>query len=858
MIEALALALAQPDAQQPLYALPTLSYGEARDVEQLGQGPHASEVDEPVAQRFRRIARDFASAPALRFRGQTLRYDELDRRSEQLARYLLEAGAKTVAVCLKPSFDVLISLLACLKAGARYVPLDPAYPPALIASIVADVRPELAIVQQAACALPDGLPRLLIDRDFQECVVDADVPFALPTIELERDAYVLYTSGTTGRAKGVLASQRNLAHYLKVARERFGFSASDVFCSLARYTFSISFFELLSPLLVGGELILLERDDVLDPARLVDTLRHVSVLHAGPSLLSSLFHHLSRVPHDLSNLRHVSSGGDMVAPDVCAEMKRVFPAAQAFVIYGCTEIACMGTAYRIDDQIGRHYVGAPFPDTTVRVLDKQGRALPFGSVGEIYFASKGLARCYLNQPELSSQRFVSIDGQRFYRSGDLGRLHEDGNLELLGRSDFQVQLRGMRVELSGIEATIRELGLARQCAVVASGDAYDKRLVAFVVEPNGDVRAALADQLPDYMVPHAVIALDALPLTFNGKLDRKSLMERALCAPRASTARPSTRLEIAVAEAFAHTLELSDVGADDDFFALGGHSLRAILLMEALYERLGVQVSPALLFSHTTVRTLAAALEGEPCSERARPILLNHSPEAPPLFLLMGVQLYRSLARELEGQLAVYGVYADSELTLLDDPDATPSVETFATLYIEAIRSKQARGPYRVGGMSFGGIVAYEVARQLRAAGEQVEQLVMFDAVLPRFSLRNLVRSLLGRGDFFAYQHDAQLGALERRRQRAYQRAAASYRVQPYDGRATLFVAGKRLERDPRADARCGFSEHVAALRTHTIDSEHLALLEGHGVGELLLRDMRASRRSHAPQPKLQLVRTGA
>jgi amino acid adenylation domain-containing protein len=882
MVESLALLLRADDAC-PLRALSLLPYSEARAIEQLGQGPHAQEADEPVAQRFRRIAREHAQADALSFRDRTMRYGELDERSDMLARYLVEAGARTVLVCLAPSFDVLVAMLACLKAGALYVPVDPSYPPTLLEALVADVAPQLALTHLAVRTLPDALPRLVLDRDFDACVRDADRPLALPALDLEQGAYVLYTSGTTGRPKGVLASQRNLAHYLKVARERFGFAATDAFCSLARYTFSISFFELLSPLLVGAELVLLDRDDVLDPVRLSARLEKVTVLHAGPSLLASLFRHLGgehAARRVFPRMRHASSGGDLVAPDLLETMQRVFPAAELYVIYGCTEIACMGTAHAVRGKTRGHLVGSPFADTTVRVLDAHGRAVPFGVVGEVYFAGKGVARRYLNQPELSTQRFVCVGGQRLYRTGDLGRLHEDGNLELLGRSDFQVQVRGMRIELAGIEAVVRERGLASQCALIASARAdHDVRLVAFVVEPRGDVRRALAEQLPDYMVPQVVLELEALPLTAHGKLDRKRLAELALTAPRGTGAQAESRLELAVAEAYAQVLGLADVGANDDFFALGGHSLSAVLLVDALQERLGLRVSPGLLFEHTTVRSLAHALEGEPCSEAARPVLLNHSPEAPALFLLLGVHLYREVARELEGQFAVYGVYADRELTLIADPSSVPSVAEFARDYLAAIRTQQPHGPYRLGGMSFGGIVAYEVAQQLRAEGEEVELLAMFDAVLPSTRWQKLMRlaslprrqrarALLGRFGtrmpvaFLKYQDDAQLSSIEQRRQQAYARSARRYlrELRPYEGRALLVVAGERLRSDPLADTRCGFAALVPSLRVHTLRREHLALLESAGVGELLLAELRdaCGRRCLPPPRKLSLVRTGA
>lgn len=890
----LLLAAAADDAEQALWALPVISQREASALAGFSYGGASGRTDVPVHERFSALAREQPDAPAVRFRDHTLSYAALDARAERLAHQLVALGVRPesmVAVCLAPCLEVLVTMLAIFKAGAVYVPLDPTHPSALRQSILDEVEPAVVVSDGSLRETLPGRARLLdLARGLQGAPV---LPIsALPGVSLEQPCYVLYTSGSTGRPKGVVASHQNLAHYLGVARERYGFGPSDVFASLARYTFSISFFELLSPLACGGSVRLFERDDVLDPARLSKGLDAVTVLHAGPSLLGALFRHLRAhpsAPQTFARLRHASSGGDVVPPELLEEMKRRFTEAEIFVIYGCTEISCMGLTQRISraETVVRTLVGRPFPDVSVRVLDARGHRVPPGAVGEVYIAGKGVARRYLARPELTSERFVSIDGQRFYRTGDLARLSPDGALELVGRRDFQVQVRGIRVELLGIEQTIRELGLAAQCAVVAvTHDALDARLVAFVVEPrerdSGSFRRALAARLPEYMLPQSVVVLDALPLTANGKLDRKRLVERAEEAPRSGGMKvlPRTAQERAVAACFAEVLGREPVGLDDDFFDLGGHSLSAVLLLEALSNRLGLRVSPSILFEHTTVRALARALS-DGATVEPRPILLSQDAAPPALFLLLGVHVYRELARQLEGQYAVYGVYASSELVLLDDPTNAPSVEDLAREYVTLIRREQPLGPYRIGGLSFGGIVAYEVAQQLKEAGEQVELLALFDAVMPERRVDQVLRlaalpgrALLGQlverlrrparasalAAFAKHGDDPSFSALEERRQAAYRSAAQGYRqaVRPYHGEVLLLAAGERLA-GTLADPLCGFSRLCPSLAAHTLASSHLGLLEApHAavIAALLSQALRRSggRRCLVPDPMLAPV----
>jgi len=834
----------------------------------------------PVVRLFEHHAARDPSAWAVRFRDERLRYGELDALSNQLAHCLRAYGVGSgvcVAVCLPPSVHVPLALLAIFKAGGVYMPIDPTHPPALIDTMLREAEPKLVLTLSGLAELTQcGAVQLFFDVPLVQAQLRAFPSAALDAVlTLDQPSHLVYTSGTTGRPKGVLLLQRNLAHYLQVARLRYGFLASDVFCSLARYTFSISMFELLSPLICGASLVLLSREEILAPERLARELSLVTVLHAGPSLLGNLFRYLRATPsapQQFPCMRHASSGGDSVPPHLLQAMKQYFCNAELYVIYGSTEISCMGTTYPISRECTQTqtFVGEPFGGVQVCVVDERGHALPRGEKGEIWFAGKGVVPGYFKRPELDAERFVERDGMRFYKMGDIGRMHPDGNLEMLGRRDYQVQIRGMRVELLGIENTVCGLDLAAQCAVVVKQlDEQDVRLVAFVVglreRDVGRFRRKLAQHLPDYMLPHHLVAIDALPVTHNGKLDRNKLAELPW-QPRELVSvgtQPRNAVEAQLMSIFREVLGVQTLSIDDDFFDLGGHSLSAVLLMEHIENKLGMQLAPGLLFEQRTVRALAAHARDK---FEPRPILLNRvaaTPAEPALFMLAGVHIYRDLAQHLEGRCAVYGVYAPRELTQFD-ADSTQSVVELASDYIQIIRRTQPRGPYRLAGMSFGGIVAYEAAQQLRAAGEQVAFLGLLDSMLPEPGLRGRVlqalrilrlpsrqrwawlraraRARLAGEQLKAstiitrHSDDGKLRDLEEARQGAYARAALRYMrdIRKFDGPVSLAVAELRRKSDPRSSPDCGFGRYVRKLRVRYFEATHLGLVEPPCVAEVV------------------------
>lgn len=623
--------------------LPLLTAPESASLDSISRGRRRAMPVLHFHQAFEARAAQSPAATALRHRDRELAYDQLNRRANQLAHHLAARGLGAedrVVVCVEPSFDIAVALLGILKAGAVYVPLDPTYPAARIRVLLEDIQPALIVsngylIERLGLG---GAPTLALDGGQLDALPDGNLELA---IDPARTAYIYYTSGTTGKPKGILASHANLGFYLEVARERYAIDHREVMPAIARFSFSISMFELASPLAAGGTLIILDRDHVLDPERMARTLTEVTFFHAGPSLLKHLLPYIERQGTDVSRfarVRHASSGGDMVPPEVLEALKRIFAAAEVFVIYGCSEISCMGCTYPVSREaaVDRTYVGRPFDNVIVRVLDAALRPMPIGAVGEIYFAGDGIVKGYLDRPELTAEKFVEIDGHRFYRTGDMGRVSDDGWLEILGRNDFQIKLRGMRIELGEVEHHLRRAPGVRDAAVMAkAGPGGDKLMVGYVVFGDGAaadraarlaaVRRHMADTVPDYMVPTMYVELASLPLNHNLKLDRHALPDPDLSAARAARAprlrSPETPTEQRLAAIWQAVLGSSPIGLDDNFFELGADSLLAAEMIVRVERELRVRIEgmDALRESLEVIAAICDRRSGTAVVKRARP-----------------------------------------------------------------------------------------------------------------------------------------------------------------------------------------------------------------------------------------------
>ena len=876
---------------------------EIRPVNAEGKAEPANFPKIPIHRYIEIHAVQQPDAIALIFKKQQLNYEELNLRANQLAHYLINTGVGAevrVAMCLKASLNVAVSLLAILKAGGVYVPLDPADPLERIITILEDNQPTIILTDSLVIPNlpPSAVPIFSFDRDSDKL---QSFPNNNPGVEIELDqtAYLVYTSGTTGKPKGVMASHGNLIQYIVSAQERYGFNGQDIMPAMARFTFSISLFELLSPLVAGGRLLLLERDQILNFKQMAQILDQVTVIHASPSWWRKLFgyvlsHHQKE--DAFQNLRHASSGGDTVPGDLLQTMKRLFPNAEIFVIYGCTEISCMGCTYPAlrDEKITKSWLGKPFSNVEVRLLDSEQCSVPSGEKGEIYLAGAGVTKGYLNRPELSAEKFLTIDGQRFYRTGDLARF-DRGNLEILGRVDFQIQLRGIRIEPAEIETHLRQAPGVREGVVAARElGTSEKSLVAYVVlektmTPDVEpIRQYLKQKLPDYMLPVAFVLLEAMPVNLNQKLDRRALPPPSSenLAKLRTWVSARDDFETQLVEIWENALDVRPIGIRNSFFELGGDSLQAVQILLQIEERWQKTLPITILTETKSIEALAKVIRnlGDQSKLGEETFFSNVVPlrsggSKPPLFCLQGVLLYQTVAQYVETDRPVYGVYLPEEVELLKTRKYDPvnsvfsSIPRIASRYLQSIRSVQPHGPYYLAGSSFAGLIAFEMARQLRASKEEVALVAMFDSWM--ITKLPLQRRFRGHRDLFLEHGFSYLWSKVHHRTKgirrkmgltpAYEqitqgdrvadgasrvsaevqhdildevnaRAARSYRPLPYPGRLILF----------RATEQPFFSEHLpdlgwqpfAAGEFEVVDvpGSHLAILQQPAVSVLAPR----------------------
>ncbi|WP_283812415.1 non-ribosomal peptide synthetase [Bradyrhizobium sp. USDA 3458] len=564
-------------------------------------------------------------------------YGELNARANRLAHHLIALGVKPdqpVAICLERSLAMVVGLLAILKAGGAYLPLDPAYPSERLRQVVDDAAPRLLLCDAAGRAAlgPEVLAAVTV-VDLQTATPAwIERPYSDPdprTLGLTSRhlAYLIYTSGSTGTPKGAQNEHRAIINRLIWMQKAYALKATDVVLQKTPFGFDVSAWEFFWTLLEGASLVLALPGAHKDPDALVNLIvsQRITTAHFVPSMLISFMD--TKGVDRCTSLKRLMCSGEALSASLARKVRRVLPWTGLHNLYGPTEAAIDVTAWNCPADFDGSVVpiGRPIANTRVYLLDGHGAPVPFGAVGELYIGGAGVARGYLNRPELTAERFIAspfVDGDRLYRTGDLARYLPDGNLEFLGRNDDQVKIRGFRIEPGEIAARLCEHALVREAVVVAQQDgAGEKRLVAYVVcapeagsdEADGGglagaLRAHMSARLPDYMVPAAFVRLAALPLTVNGKLDRKALPAPADEAyALAAYEPPQGEVETALAQIWAELLGVERIGRHDHFFELGGHSLLAVQVLERL-RRLSLGVEVRTLFARPVLADLAAGL----------------------------------------------------------------------------------------------------------------------------------------------------------------------------------------------------------------------------------------------------------
>ncbi len=847
------------DANRPISRLPMLLESEQQTLAAWNDtaAPYSNApVHEQVAAQARRTP-DQVAVESLAGR---LTYAELDARANQLAHALRGHGIAAdtpVGICMERSLELMIGVLGILKAGGAYVPLDPHYPAERLAVMLGDSRaPVLLTAQPAGEALP-GVAALRAQYTGVtiDLIADADAlaqqrtsaPDAAAT--LDHLAYVIYTSGSTGVPKGVAMPHRPLSNLLAWQQRVIAGPARTL--QFSSPSFDVSFQEIFTTWASGGTLVLPTETLRRDPEALAMFLneRQIERLFMPFVALQQLADVIQTLPEPPAHLRDVITAGEQLqsTPALRAWFRRAAH-TRLHNHYGPTETHVV-TAYTLasdpDTWAALPSIGTPIANTQVLLLDAHRQPVPVGAVGELYFSGDALAQGYLHRPDLTGERFVELADQavRAYKTGDLARYHPDGTLEFLGRADTQVKIRGYRIEPGEIETVLAQHPAVREAVVVArTRDQGAAQLVAYVIADRaddqnallGDLRTFLGERLPEYMVPSGWMALERWPLTPSGKVDRRALpAPDALHTTGGSYVAPRDTLELRLAQIWADVLGLPAVGIRDSFFALGGHSLLVVRLMSQVQQHLGQKVPLATLFQEPTIEHLARVLRSSTPTSATPLVALQPAGLRPPFFAVHpgagSVLSYMELARLLGPDQPFYG-FQSAGLDGAQEP--AESVDAMADAYVAALLAEQPTGPYMLGGWSFGGLVAYEMARRLTAQGHEIALLALIDSWAPQaepatppddaamiaWFASDLSRTFgapipIDADTFSALPQEAQLGyVLEQARAagvlppdiseadiarylavfRANLHAMYTHPRRPYTGRITLFRAGDR------------------------------------------------------------------
>ena len=750
---------------------------------------------------------------------QTLTFRELDEQAARFAAGLMQLGLAAgdrIGLLISRSVALPVALVGALRAGVAFVPLDAAFPAERLAFVVRDAGLRV-VVTDVGQPRPDWLPADVRTVVQTQVVATATADQHAGEIDEACAAYVLYTSGSSGLPKGVEVPRRALFNFLASMRSVPGIAAGDRLLAVTTVSFDIALLELLLPLTAGATVIIARRDQAADAVALIDLMkRHsITLLQATPTTWLQL---LDAGWPGSPQLRALI-GGEALPPELA---RRLLPrVAEVWNMYGPTETTIWSTCFRVQSVNGGPVpVGRPIANTVVAVVDAADRPAGVGIVGEIVIGGDGVASGYVGLPELTAARFPSLhalnESLTWYRTGDLGRWNPEGQLECLGRLDAQVKIRGFRIEPGEIEATAAEVpGVTNAVVVATQAGTSDARLLSYlVVDRSADnvierVRARLRARLPDYMQPQAIRILEALPTLPNGKIDRNTLARMETIPPTDPANPPNTPMERALHELWCDLLELASVGRDMDFFEIGGHSLLAMRLVTRIKDDLGKQCSLAQVFQNPTLAQLARTLESARAADLRPLVPLRAEGDGTPLFCICGIRLYRPLTLQLPPGFPVLAVHVPYERHRLDTIG-------LARRYVEVIRSQQARGPYRLLGFSFGGVLAFEIAQQIRAAGERVEMLVILDSDVPGTRKPSSLRRALS-----ALRTAAGTAGRREAATPDYIVAMRDYKPATYDGRL-LFVRALRAEQH---DAGLEWSDLATDAATAEIDADHLGLL---------------------------------
>jgi len=696
--------------------------------------------DETMLELLEEQARKTPQDSAVIFDGKSLSYRELHQQANRVANFLRKSGVKPevpVGICMERNSQLIPALLGILKAGGGYVPLDPKYPAERLRYILADCIAPMFLTQQKLSGLLSYTGIVVkLDTEWEEISKQSSENPPITALP-ENLAYVIYTSGSTGRPKGVAIRNGSAAAMLRWAHQTF--TQQELACVLASTSicFDLSVFEIFAPLSCGGTVLLCET--ALELPKMEDA-RKITLINTVPSVMRELVRSRT-IPEAV---RVANLAGEALPYDLVRDVYSTSRVQRVFNLYGPSEDTTYSTYASLEREVTTAPIGRPIAGTQAYVLDEWMQPVPTGGTGELYLAGAGLARGYLGRPELTAEKFIpnpfsTAPGQRMYRTADRVRRRNDGNLEFLSRMDHQVKVRGFRIEPGEIEAVLLAHGKAHEAAVITREDHFSEtQIVAFVVlDENSprtflELRQYMKGLLPFYMRPNRYVALQHLPVNSNGKVDRSSLALLPLPDETREPVLPQTATEEALCKIWADVLKRPAIGVEDDFFALGGHSFLAINLISQIMRYFGHRLAVAEIFQHSTPREMARVIDHHKKSMASSALVCMNkgSEEVPPLYLMHpvggNILCYSDLVRFFSRQKPFYAVQA-----LPAEHASQATVEEIASGYLQFIKKRDRYGQYELGGWSFGGLLAFELAQKAAASGDPPTALYLFDPTVP-------------------------------------------------------------------------------------------------------------------------------
>ncbi|MEA5593109.1 amino acid adenylation domain-containing protein [Rivularia sp. UHCC 0363] len=806
---------------------------------------------------------------ALVYQNQKFTYDELNIKANQLAYHLRSLRLKPqipIGIYLQRSTEAIISILAILKAGGTYIPLDPAYPQERLTFMLKDAQVEVLITDSKTSPPTPLLTKergeaqlyrgevINLDTDW-EIIAQNSTENLINLTKPENLAYIMYTSGSTGIPKGVCVLHRGVVRLVK-SSNYVNLSASEIILQAAPISFDASTLEIWGALLNGGKLVVLpiQQPSLKELGEILEKYQ-ISTLW----LTAGLFHLMvDEQIQSFKGVRQLLAGGDIISPIHAQKLQQTHPNCQLINGYGPTENTTFTCCYSVPKTHPANKplpIGYPISNTQVYILDSQLQPVAIGVAGELYISGDGLARGYLNRPELTAEKFIPnpfIPGMRMYKTGDLARFLPDGKIDFFGRIDHQVKIRGFRIELGEIETVLNQHSAVKEAVVIPQEyEVGDKRLIAYIVPrnqtalTNKELRNFLQSRLPQYMIPSGFVTLAALPLTPNDKVDRRSLPkpDKANLNLEEKYLSASNDVEQKLVRLWEQTFRIQPIGIQDNFFSLGGNSLMATSIVAEIEKIFDKKLSPGILFEASTIEELAAIIAQK--KEISLPaIKINFNGSKPPLFIIANSGfLYQKIIDNLDAQQPVY---------IIQEPlDKVPEM---ASRCLQQIRNIQPTGSYHLLGHSYEGLVTYEIARQLCAENEQVVFLGMIDTPTPEvenqannaelwYKRYQRLKTVLGfswkdKTSFFKERIDYKLSKSFEPLMPTLEKFMNEYEVKSYPGKITIFSAV--LEFYGLEDINFGWDKWAAGgVEVHEIPGTHRSMLLKPENAELFANKLR-------------------